>query len=95
MTHSYPLHPGVLSIDDFDYPLPDNRIAQYPLAERDASQLLLYNNGTISQTVFRNIGEYLPANSLLLFNDTKVFQARIIFYKSTGAKIEIFCLEPA
>jgi len=95
MTHSYPLHPGALSIDDFDYPLPDNRIAQYPLAERDASQLLLYKNGTISQTVFSNIGEHLPANSLLLFNDTKVFQARIIFYKSTGAKIEIFCLEPA
>ncbi len=95
MTHSYPLHPGALSIDDFDYPLPDERIAQYPLAERDASQLLLYKNGTISQSVFRNIGEYLPTNSLLLFNDTKVFQARIIFYKSTGAKIEIFCLEPS
>lgn len=94
MTHSYPLHPSALSIDDFDYPLPDERIAQYPLTERDASQLLLYKNGTISQTVFRNIGEYLPENSLLLFNDTKVFQARIIFYKSTGAKIEIFCLEP-
>ena len=95
MTHSYPLHPGALSIDDFDYPLPDNRIAQYPLAERDASKLLLYKNGIISQTVFSNIGENLPSNSLLLFNDTKVFQARIIFYKSTGAKIEIFCLEPA
>lgn len=95
MTYSYPLHPQALSIDDFDYPLPDNRIAQYPLAERDASQLLLYNNGTISKTIFRNIGEYLPANSLLLFNDTKVFQARIIFHKSTGAKIEIFCLEPS
>jgi len=95
MTYSKPLHPGNLSIDDFDYPLPDDRIAQYPLSERDASKLLLYKNGTISQSVFRNIGEYLPANSLLLFNDTKVFQARIIFYKSTGAKIEIFCLEPA
>jgi S-adenosylmethionine:tRNA ribosyltransferase-isomerase len=94
MTHSYPLHPGTLSIDDFDYPLPDDRIAQYPLAERDASKLLLYKNGTISQSLFRNIEEYLPANSLLLFNDTKVFQARIIFYKSTGAKIEVFCLEP-
>lgn len=95
MNHSYPLHPGALSIDDFDYPLPDDRIAQYPLAERDASQLLIYKSGKISQSIFRNIGEHLPANSLLLFNDTKVFQARIIFYKSTGAKIEIFCLEPS
>ena len=95
MTHSTILHPQALSIDEFDYPLPDERIAQHPLSERDASKLLIYRQGEISQSHFNNISEYLPSDSLLLFNDTKVFQARIIFYKSTGARIEIFCLEPA
>lgn len=95
MTHSTILHPQALSIDEFDYPLPDERIAQHPLSERDASKLLIYRQGEISQSHFNNISEYLPSDSLLLFNDTKVFQARIIFHKSTGARIEIFCLEPA
>jgi S-adenosylmethionine:tRNA ribosyltransferase-isomerase len=94
MTHPLPLHPKALSIDEFDYSLPDNRIAQHPLSQRDASKLLIYRHGEISQSLFSNITEYIPSDSLLLFNDTKVFQARIIFHKSTGARIEIFCLEP-
>ena len=94
MTHSLFLNPQALSIDEFDYSLPDERIAQHPLSERDASKLLIYRQGQISQSLFNNITEYIPADSLLLFNDTKVFQARIIFHKSTGARIEIFCLEP-
>jgi len=95
MTPTPKIHPQDLSIDEFDYPLPDERIAQHPLSERDASKLLIYRQGEISQSTFSKICDYLPAESLLLFNDTKVFQARIIFYKSTGARIEIFCLEPA
>ena len=94
MTHPLFLHPKALSIDEFDYSLPDDRIAQHPLSERDASKLLIYQQGEISQSLFSNIAEYIPSGSLLLFNDTKVFQARIIFHKSTGARIEIFCLEP-
>ena len=95
MIHPTIVHPQALTINEFDYPLPDERIAQHPLSERDASKLLIYQQGKISQSLFRNISEFLPSDSLLLFNDTKVFQARIIFYKSTGARIEIFCLEPA
>jgi S-adenosylmethionine:tRNA ribosyltransferase-isomerase len=95
MTHPPFPDPQSLSIDEFDYPLPDERIAQHPLSERDASKLLIYRQGEITQSTFGNIAEYLPPDSLLLFNDTKVFQARIIFHKATGARIEIFCLEPA
>ena len=95
MTHSTIVHPQSLSIDEFDYPLPDERIAQHPLSERDASKLLIYRQGEITQSHFSNISSFLPSDSLLLFNDTKVFQARIIFHKSSGARIEIFCLEPA
>ena len=94
MTHSTILHPQSLSIDEFDYPLPNERIAQHPLSERDASKLLIYRQGEITQSHFSNISSFLPSDSLLLFNDTKVFQARIIFHKSSGARIEIFCLEP-
>ena len=94
MTHTSILHPQSLSIDEFDYPLPDERIAQHPLSERDASKLLIYRQGEISHSHFSNISTFLPSDSLLLFNDTKVFQARIIFHKSTGARIELFCLEP-
>lgn len=94
MTHIPFRRPQALSIDEFDYPLPDERIAQHPLAERDASKLLIYRRGEITQSLFNTITEQIPADSLLLFNDTKVFQARIIFHKQTGARIEIFCLEP-
>jgi len=85
--------PSQIYIEEYNYPLPKERIAQYPLKERDASKLLIYNN-EISESVFSNIDDFLPSNSMLVFNDTKVVQARLIFAKSTGARIEIFCLEP-
>lgn len=85
--------PSNIQIQEYDYPLSSERIAQYPLAERDASKLL-YFNGEIAESYFKNVANFLPENSLLVFNDTKVVQARLIFAKSTGARIEIFCLEP-
>jgi len=83
-----------IHIDDFDYELPDERIAKYPLPERDKSKLLVWKNGRIAESVFQNLNEFIPENSLLVFNNTKVIQARLIFRKETGALIEIFCLEP-
>ena len=83
-----------ISIEDYNYPLPEERIAKYPLAERDASKLLVLNNDTISSSHFRNIGDFLPKDSLLVFNETKVVRARLQFTKESGAAIEIFCLEP-
>ena len=83
-----------ICIDDFDYSLPDDRIAKYPLPERDKSKLLIWKNGRIIESIFRNITEFIPENALLVFNNTKVIQARLIFRKETGASIEIFCLEP-
>jgi S-adenosylmethionine:tRNA ribosyltransferase-isomerase len=83
-----------INIEDYDYELPEDRIAQYPVKERDSSKLLLYINGKISQDSFRNIGDHLPGNSLLVFNNTRVIRARLLFKKETGAAIEIFCLEP-
>ena len=88
------MHPKNLSIKDFTYHLPDEKIALHPLAERDSSKLLVYQNGTIQDDVYKNITGYLPENSLLVFNNTKVIKARIRFQKSTGGIIEIFCLEP-
>jgi len=88
------MHPKKLSISDFDYSLPEEKIAIYPLPERDQSKLLIYQNKRISEDVYRNIADHLPTNSLLIFNDTKVIKARILFRKKTGAVIEIFCLEP-
>ena len=88
------MHPKNLSINDFDYDLPEEKIAVYPLAERDQSKLLIYKNGIISEDIYRNIADYLPEKSFLVFNDTKVIKARILFQKLTGAVIEIFCLEP-
>ncbi len=86
--------PKKLSIQDFTYSLPEERIAKYPLAERDASKLLIYNEGKISEDIYRNIADHIPANSLLVFNDTRVVEARLLFQKPTGSVIEIFCLEP-
>ena len=83
-----------IKISDFNYNLPDERIAKYPLAERDSSNLLVWQNGNILKTSFNNITDYLPADSLLVFNNTRVIHARVFFTKETGAKIEIFCLEP-
>ena len=97
-------------IEEYNYPLPDERIAKYPLAQRDQSKLLVYRDGKVSEDCFCHVGEYLPANSLLIYNNTRVIQARLVFHKTTatqplhdttqplhnaaGARIEIFCLEP-
>lgn len=86
--------PKNIQIKDYNYNLPDDRIAKYPLEKRDQSKLLVYKNGQIIDNAFNNIGEYVPADSLMIFNNTKVIQARLHFQKSTGAQIEIFCLDP-
>jgi len=83
-----------IKIDDYYYDLPNEKIAKYPLNKRNGSKLLVYKNFKICEDIFKNISNHLPENSLLVFNNTKVIQARIIFKKETGAKIEIFCLEP-
>ena len=83
-----------IRVSDFDYHLPDEKIAKHPLDERDKSKLLLYKKSSIDEDVFINLAEYLPANSLILFNNTKVVQARLLFKRATGAQIEVFLLEP-
>lgn len=83
-----------LRIEDYNYPLPDERIAKYPLSERDSSKLLRYENGKVSEYVFRDIPGLLPDNAIMVFNDTKVVPARLHFVRPTGARIEIFCLQP-
>ena len=88
------MHPKDLQIKDFSYNLPDERIAKYPLANRDQSKLLIYKGEQISESVYQQIAKEIPENSLLIFNNTKVVEARILFQKETGATIEIFCLEP-
>ena len=81
-------------IADYNYDLPDERIAKYPLKERDHSKLLVYRDGEVSEDRFYNIGDYIAPGSLLIYNNTRVIQARLEFHKPTGARIEIFCLEP-
>lgn len=81
-------------IDDYNYSLPDERIAKYPLPQRDASKLLVYKNGAISESVFSKLSAFMPQNALMLYNNTRVIQARLEFFKTTGARIEVFCLEP-
>lgn len=89
------MHPKDISIQDFTYELPDNRIAKYPLSQRDASKLLVFNpDHSIEENTYANISAYIPENSFLVFNNTKVVEARIFFQKATGSTIEIFCLEP-
>ncbi|MDA3780135.1 MAG: S-adenosylmethionine:tRNA ribosyltransferase-isomerase [Bacteroidales bacterium] len=88
------LEPKTIKIEDYNYNLPDNRIAKYPTNNRDQSKLLIYKKSNISDDSFTNILSYLPQKSTLVFNNTKVIQARLLFEKITGAKIEIFCLEP-
>ena len=83
-----------IAIAEYDYPLPDERIAKYPLSKRDTSKLLVYNKGCISENVFSSLPEYIPGNALMVFNNTKVIQARLRFRKETGAQVEVFCLEP-
>lgn len=83
-----------IRIEDYNYPLPDERIAKYPLSERDGSKLLVYRNEEVSEKKFSEIPSVIPEGSLMIFNDTKVVPARLHFQRSTGAHIEIFCLEP-
>ena len=83
-----------IKIQDFDYNLPDARIAKYPLPERDSSKLLLYRDGVCSDYIFRELPSLLPDNALMIFNDTKVVPARLFFRRESGAHIEIFCLQP-
>ena len=100
------LNPKNLHIADYSYDLPDDRIAKFPLAERDSSKLLIYRHGEVSEDVFASLPQYLPAGALMVFNNTKVIQARLHFRKQAlpvrtgevpalGALIEVFCLEPA
>ena len=86
-------NPKSIAIADYDYPLPDDRIAKFPLDQRDHSKLLIYRGGTISESRFDHIPDLLPPDALLLFN-TKVIHARLFFRKPTGSTIEVFCLEP-
>lgn len=87
--------PRHIQIADYNYPLPDERIAKFPLAERDQSKLLVYRKGEVVQDTFTSLPSYLPKGALMVFNNTKVIQARLHFHKETGAQIEVFCLEPA
>ena len=84
-----------IHISDYNYPLPDGRIAKFPLTQRDHSKLLVYRHGDISEDTFFNLPSYLPEGALMIFNNTKVIQARLHFRKETGALIEVFLLEPA
>jgi S-adenosylmethionine:tRNA ribosyltransferase-isomerase len=88
------MHPKDISIADFTYDLPDHRIARYPLEERDASKLLLYRKKQITESRIRQLADYVPGGSLLVFNNSKVVEARLLFEKATGGIIEIFALEP-
>ena len=92
MSHIDPRH---IHISDYNYPLPDERLAKFPIAQRDHSKLLIYNKGEVSSDVFYNLPQYLPKGALMVFNNTKVIQARMHFRKETGALIEVFLLEPA
>lgn len=86
--------PEKISIEDYTYELPLDKIALHPLPERDASKLLVYKNGTVTESSFKQIHEFLNEKSLLVYNNTRVINARLIFHKDSGKKIEIFCLEP-
>ena len=92
MNHIDPRH---IHISDYNYPLPDERIAKFPIAQRDHSKLLIYKKGEVSSDIFYHLPLYLPAGALMVFNNTKVIQARMHFRKDTGALIEVFLLEPA
>ena len=88
------MHPKDLSIQDFTYTLPDEKIAKFPLTERDSSKLLVYKNGSISDSNYSHIADNIPDKALMVFNQTKVVHARLLFYKPTGGAIELFCLSP-
>jgi len=88
------MNPKEIEISDFNYNLPDERIAKFPLKQRDHSKLLVYQHGKISDDIFYNLPEYLPKGALMVYNNTRVIQARLHFRKETGALIEVFLLEP-
>jgi S-adenosylmethionine:tRNA ribosyltransferase-isomerase len=88
------MHPKNISIVDYTYHLPEENIAKYPLSERDASKLLIYKDGVIETSLYKKLDQQLPKKSLIVFNNTKVVEARLLFEKSSGSNIEIFCLEP-
>ncbi|HTJ11575.1 MAG TPA: S-adenosylmethionine:tRNA ribosyltransferase-isomerase [Dinghuibacter sp.] len=92
--HSSAKGPRDLRIGDYTYDLPEDRVAQYPLGERDASKLLVYEGGAITEARYRDLPGIIPGDALMVFNDTKVIEARLLFRKETGGQIEIFCLEP-
>ena len=87
-------NPKNISIEDYHYNLPDEKIALFPCENREESKLLIYQNSTIQENTFKHIADYLPSDGMLVFNNTRVVQARILFTKQTGSIIEIFCLEP-
>ena len=91
MTSQDPKH---IHISDYNYPLPDERIAKFPLPVRDQSKLLVYRHDNVSESIFTSLPDYLPEGELMVFNNTKVIQARLHFRKETGALIEVVCLEP-
>ena len=93
-TNHIPGSPHDIQIQDYLYDLPEARIASFPLPERDAAKLLIYRQGQIGEAVFRQLPDLLPDNALLLFNDTRVIQARMKFQTKAGDSIEVFCLEP-
>ena len=84
-----------IKISDYNYDLPDERIAKFPISQRDHSKLLVYNHGEVSDDVFFHLPDYLPKGAMMVFNNTKVIQARMHFRKETGALIEVFLMEPA
>jgi S-adenosylmethionine:tRNA ribosyltransferase-isomerase len=88
------IDPKKIVINDYTYSLPEDRIAKYPLAERDISKLLIFKKGEIEESIYKSIANYIPSGSLLIFNNTKVVEARLLFQKQSGGIIEIFCLEP-
>ena len=88
------MDPKNIQIRDFTYTLPDDQIAWFPLEQRDASRLLIFRDGEITEDFYYNLSKHIPAESLIVFNNTKVLEARILFQKPTGGVIEIFCLEP-
>jgi S-adenosylmethionine:tRNA ribosyltransferase-isomerase len=89
------MDPRTININDYTYSLPDDRIARFPLPERDASKLLVYDKGEIVEDIYKNIANYIPEETTLVFNDTRVVEARILFTKPTGGVIEVFALEPS
>lgn len=94
MLNDTALHPKNIAITSYSYELPDDKIAKYPLPNRDESKLLIYTPDGIAEDAYKNIAAHLPKDSAIIFNETKVVNARLFFKKATGAKIEIFCLEP-